>query len=235
MEKIADGVWIVRSGFPRKVMNVYLIEDGDGITLFDAGVRPMQRAIKAAAEKIGRPIKRIVLGHAHPDHRGTAALLAGATGAEVWCHTDEKTDAEGDGGVHYWTFSALKAYERVAMKLLLRLWDAGPVKIAETLKAGDRVAGFTVHHLPGHAPGQIALIRERDDLCLATDVLYTINPGSGNNAPPHTPHEAYNQDTEQARASIRKLAELEPSEIWLGHGKPIRGSVKQKLLATADR
>ena len=34
-ERIADGVWLVRGGFPVKAMNVYLIEDGDGVTVFD--------------------------------------------------------------------------------------------------------------------------------------------------------------------------------------------------------
>jgi len=36
-ERIADGVWIVRGGFPAKTMNVYLIKDGGGVTVFDAG------------------------------------------------------------------------------------------------------------------------------------------------------------------------------------------------------
>ncbi len=31
-ERVADGVWLVRGGFPAKMMNVYLIEDDGGVT-----------------------------------------------------------------------------------------------------------------------------------------------------------------------------------------------------------
>ena len=36
-EPIADGVWVMRGGFPIKTMNVYFVRDGDGVLLFDAG------------------------------------------------------------------------------------------------------------------------------------------------------------------------------------------------------
>ncbi|MGH2871594.1 MAG: nuclear transport factor 2 family protein, partial [Solirubrobacteraceae bacterium] len=47
-EQIATGVWVVRGGFPLKTMNVYLIEDGDGVTVFDAGIEAMGPALRAA-------------------------------------------------------------------------------------------------------------------------------------------------------------------------------------------
>ncbi|MGK2877539.1 MAG: MBL fold metallo-hydrolase [Solirubrobacterales bacterium] len=52
MERIADGVLLVRGGLPR-VMNVYLIEDEGGVTVFDAGVRGMHKAILKAAGPLG--------------------------------------------------------------------------------------------------------------------------------------------------------------------------------------
>ena len=36
MERVADGVWLLR-GDLGKSMNVYFIEDGDGVVQFDAG------------------------------------------------------------------------------------------------------------------------------------------------------------------------------------------------------
>lgn len=255
MEKIAEGVWIIRGGFPRRVFNVYLIEHADsrseqggqgealdltggslrGLTVFDAGARQMTNAILRAAVRIGRPIKRIVLSHAHPDHRGSARPLAQATGAAVWCHVDERDDVERDGGVYYWDYGKLRLYESLVMRLLFKLWDAGPVQVDKTLEDGDKVADFTVHHLPGHTPGLIALLRDRDGFCLASDALYTINPGSGSDVSPRAPHAAYSKDIARARESIRKLAGLEPSTVWLGHGKPLCKNVKQELLAAAER
>jgi hypothetical protein len=43
------------------------------------------------------------------------------------------------------------------------------------------------------------------------------------------PHAAFNQDTERARASIRKLADLEPSAVWAGHADPVTGDVRGQL------
>ena len=37
MEKVADGVWLLR-GDTRKAMNIYFLEDGDGVVQFDAGL-----------------------------------------------------------------------------------------------------------------------------------------------------------------------------------------------------
>ena len=46
--------------------------------------------------------------------------------------------------------------------------------------------------------------------------------------------ETYNYDTEQARASIRKLAALEPAIVWPGHAKPVSGDVRSQLERAAD-
>ncbi len=44
----------------------------------------------------------------------------------------------------------------------------------------------------------------------------------------------YNYDTEQARASIRKLAEMEPAAAWPGHAKAVTGDVRSQLLRAAE-
>ena len=117
---------------------------------------------------------------------------------------------------------------------LIATWDGGPVQIAGTVSEGDDVAGFNVVHLPGHAPGLIGLFRESDRLALVSDMLYTLDPQSGRRQPAHVPHPAFNQDTEQARASIRKLAALEPSAVWAGHADPVTGDVGAQLARAAD-
>ena len=40
---------------------------------------------------------------------------------------------------------------------------------------------------------------------------------------------AFTMDTEQARASIRKLASMSPSVAWAGHANPVRGDVVAQL------
>ncbi len=96
-ERVAEGVWLLRGGLPTRIMHVYAIEDdGGGVTLFDAGIEAMTSAVAAFGARMGS-INRIVLGHAHEDHRGAAPGL----GAPVFCHPLDRADAEGDGGRHY--------------------------------------------------------------------------------------------------------------------------------------
>jgi hydroxyacylglutathione hydrolase len=221
---VAEGVWVVQ-GHPGRC-NVYLIEDEGGATVFDAGARTMVRAVAMAGAKLGG-IRRVVLGHGHTDHRGSAPSL----GAPVWCHADEVVDAEGSGGWRYWdpTLAALPIPQRQVHKALHRLaWDGGPVKITGTVTEGEQVAGFSVVHIPGHAPGQIALWRESDRLALTTDCFYTLEMW-GRDCPPHVPGDVYNYDTEQARQSILKVAALEPAAAWPGHAKPVTGDVRGQL------
>ena len=227
-EPVADGVWVVRGGFPSKTMNVYLIRDGDGVMLFDAGIKAMTAAVAAAGASLGG-ITRVVLGHGHPDHRGVAPYL----GVPVLCHADNREDAEGDGGMRYFDFSKLKPYARPVFPYLLRMWDGGPVTIAATVSEGDELAGFEVVALPGHAPGLIGLWRAADRLALVSDCFYTLDPQTGIHGHPRVPHEAFNHDTEQARASVRKLAAMEPAAAWAGHADPLTGDVRGQLETAA--
>jgi hypothetical protein len=41
--------WLARGGFPLQTMNVYLIEDGDGVTVLDAGVASMSTGRRGPA------------------------------------------------------------------------------------------------------------------------------------------------------------------------------------------
>jgi glyoxylase-like metal-dependent hydrolase (beta-lactamase superfamily II)/ketosteroid isomerase-like protein len=228
-ERIADGVWLVRGGFPLKTFNVFLIEDGEGVTVFDAGIRAMTNSLAAAGQARGG-ITRVVLGHSHADHRGAAPGLR----VPVWCHSAERVDAESDGGAHYIDLSRLRPPARWVLPRLRQTWDGGPVEIERTLEEGDEVAGFRVVHLPGHAPGMIALWRESDRLALSSDCFYTLDIETSRPGPPRVPHPASNQDTEQARASVRKLAALEPATAWPGHADPVTGDVRAQLEAVAD-
>jgi steroid delta-isomerase-like uncharacterized protein len=229
LERVADGVWLIRGGFPKKTMNVYLIEDDGGITAFDAGIRSMTKSIATATAGLGG-IKRVVLGHGHADHRGAAPGL----GVPVLCHPDAVADAQGDGGEHYFDYSKLEhGFARVAMPRLIHHWDGGPVEISGTVEEGDDVAGFEVVLLAGHAPGLIGLWRESDRLALVSDAFYTLDPQTGRYGKPRVPHDAFNQDTEQARASILKLAEREPAAAWPGHAEPLVGDVAAQLREAA--
>lgn len=229
-ERIAEGVWLVRGGFPAKTMNVYLIDDDGGVTVFDAGIESMGPAVATGAAGRGA-IKRVVLSHADADHRGAAPILE----APVFCHQAERVAAEStDSFRDYWDLSKLDPHGRVLLSRLIPTWDGGAVRVQDTVTEGDEIAGFRVVDLPGHAPGLIGLFRDRDRLALVSDCLYTLDPQTGIKGAARVPHPAFNADTEQARESIRKLAALNPSAVWAGHADPVTGDVVAQLQRAAS-
>ena len=235
MEKVADGVWLLQ-GDMRKAMNVYFLEEDAGVVQFDAGTKSMTRKAREAGAQLGG-LKRIVLGHAHADHRGTAPYL----GVPVHCHPDEVADAESDAAIApYMDLSQLPvAPVRWIYPTLLRRWDGGPVKIDGTVSEGDEVAGFRVLHFPGHAPGLIGLWRESDRLAIVSDVIYLVDSARLRPLPKgeaSVPHPAWAWDHAKAKESVRKLAALEPAVVCPGHERPLRGdNLRQVLERAADR
>lgn len=229
-ERIADGVWIVRGGFPQRTMNVFLIEDDGGLTLFDAGISDMTVALASCAARLGG-IRRIVLSHADADHRGAAPGLD----APVYCHPADREAAESSETFRpYWDLSKLGLHGRLLLGRLLPMWDGGAVEIEGTVREGDEVAGFKVIDLPGHAPGLVGLYRESDRIALVSDLIYMLDPQTQIKGRARLPHPAFDIDTEQARASIRKLAAMAPSVVWSGHADPLQGDVGAQLESAAS-
>jgi glyoxylase-like metal-dependent hydrolase (beta-lactamase superfamily II) len=201
-------------------MNVFFVREGDAVVCFDTGSREMAGELRRLADPHGG-ICRVVLSHAHPDHRGAAR----GVGAPVWCHSDERRDAEGDAGKSYWgAFAGVSPAQKLRAQVMTVLRDAGAVSITGTLNEGDRVGSFEVLHMPGHAPGQIALWRAEDRTILVSDCFYTLDERTA-----ALPTRAYNHDSAQALASVRRIAALEPSSAWPGHGPGLRGDVRGAL------
>jgi hydroxyacylglutathione hydrolase len=226
-ELVADGVWRVTKGFPLKI-NAYFVREGDGVAVYDAGMKAMGPLVRDAAAALGGAT-RVVLGNPHGDHRGGARAVR----APNHGHLDDRADAEGDGGAHYFDYSLLPVYMRPFSPRAVRAWDDGPVTIAATLTEGDRVGDFEVVHLPGHSPGCIALWRSSDRLALSNDCFALFDPAFPRAGRPRVPHPSLNWSTERCRASILKLAALDPRTCWPGHYGPLTGDVAGRLRAIA--
>ena len=76
MLEIASGVHWLRLPLPMKLdhVNIYVLDDGDGWTLVDTGMKT--RKVEAMWDALlmgplkGKPVKRVVATHHHPDHIG---------------------------------------------------------------------------------------------------------------------------------------------------------------------
>ncbi len=234
LEETADGVWLLR-GDIKGAMNIYFLRDGDGVVQFDAGTSSMTRAAQVVGRKLGG-VTRVVLGHGHCDHRGTA----GKIGVPVHCHPDEVSDTESEAAIPpYFDLSELEfAPVRWIYPAMLRLWDGGAVKVADTVSEGDEVAGFEVVHFPGHAPGLIGLWRESDRLMLCSDTIYLVDSARMKPLPDgeaSVPHPAFAWDHQKAKESVRKLAGFEPKVVAPGHEHPLRGENLRPVLELAAK
>jgi glyoxylase-like metal-dependent hydrolase (beta-lactamase superfamily II) len=88
--EVAPGVRWVRMPLPfsLKWINLWLIEDGDGWTVVDTGIPNSEtkghwRTI-FENELGGRPIKRVIVTHMHPDHIGLAGWMTRKWQCELW-------------------------------------------------------------------------------------------------------------------------------------------------------
>src|SRR5690349_11407167 len=137
---VAEGVRQVAVGHPF-LAYVYLLDGPEGVIAFDAGVRGSGEDILDAA---GGEIHKVILSHAHADHRGAAPEL----NAPIYCHADELADARGAWPQAYLDFDLIgNEAIRGGLYQLNANWDSGPLEIAGTIAEGDDVAGMRVIHV----------------------------------------------------------------------------------------
>jgi len=176
------------------VENAYLAWEGGRGVLIDPGAEP--ETLEAAIREAGFDPEAILLTHAHFDHVGAVAPLAGAHGLPVYLHRDD-----------------LELYLRapeIARAYGLDL--PPPPEPAGFLDEGDRILGFRVLHLPGHSPGHLAFHRPEDALIFVGDVLFRGSVGR---------YDLPGADREALLRSLARLAALpEATRVLPGHGEP---------------
>ena len=217
MQRLADGVWRL-SERPAPLINVYLAGD----VLIDAGRRWDRRRILRQID--GKDVSMLALTHVHPDHQGVAQDVCETRGIPLACHEADVDAMEGRRPV--------SPGGDLASRLIVRFWQGPPHPVDRPLREGDDVAGFRVVHAPGHAPGEVIFFRDEDRVAICGDVVRNLSYATLRpvlNEPP----DAFNDDTDENRRSIRKLAALNPSLILPGHGAAITDMAKfQRFVET---
>jgi glyoxylase-like metal-dependent hydrolase (beta-lactamase superfamily II) len=223
-----------------------LPEAGDrGWVLVDAGMPGSAELIaRAAAKRFGEGARPagIVLTHGHFDHVGALRTLAERWDAPVWAHRLELPYLTGK--------SAYPPPDPTVggggMARLSLLFPKGPIHLGTRVHAlpDDGVVpgapDWRWHHTPGHAPGHVALFRERDRALVAGDAFVTTKQESveavySQRSEVHGPPMYFTPDWDAARESVRLLADLEPEFAITGHGRPMRGEqFRLALRALAD-
>jgi glyoxylase-like metal-dependent hydrolase (beta-lactamase superfamily II) len=211
--EVAPGVRWVRMPLPFALdhINLWLLEDGDGWTIVDTGYGVP--ATWALWERLfagvmgGRPVRRIVVTHYHPDHVGSAAWLFARTGAPVWMTTSEflsahaaRDDTAGfDRGTGL-DFFGLNGLDTSRIPEKVRLGNAYKRGVPELPRTYRRlmhddelvIGGSTwkVITVFGHAPEHAALHCESLGLLISGDQVLpriTSNVGVWGNQPEADP------------------------------------------------
>jgi glyoxylase-like metal-dependent hydrolase (beta-lactamase superfamily II) len=193
-------------------VNCYLVEEEDGLTLIDCAMPFSAKGILIAALKLRKPIRRIVLTHAHGDHVGALdRLKRELPEAEVMISARDARLLAGD--------TSLQADEPQ-----FPIRGDVPKKIAtrpdRLLQDGDRIGSLTVHAVPGHTPGMLAFLDTRSGALIAGDALQTRGGVAvAGTLMPWFPFPAMaTWHKPSAIESARKLLELKPSLLAVGHG-----------------
>ena len=216
MKQLAPDLWQL-SGLPPNGINVYLAED----VLIDAATCRAGRRILRQIED--RPLSLVSLTHVHPDHQGAVEAVCEARHVPLACHADDVDAMEGRRPLQQGDPG------NPLNRLIEAVWEGPPRKVDRVLNDGVKVAGFRVIHAPGHAPGEVIYFRESDRVAIAGDVINTMNVFTGLPSV-REPPKAFTLDPVQNRGSIRKLLELRPSLVCVGHGAPLRDISKLERL-----
>ena len=218
-------VMLNRLGF----VNACLVREDDGFTLVDTTLSGNARAIVEAASAAGAPIQRIALTHAHGDHIGSLdGLRAELPDAEVILGAREARLVEEE--------RRLDPDEPQAK--VRGSWPSFETPPTRTVSEDDRVGSLRVVFSPGHTPGHVAYLDERDGTLIAGDAFSTFGglAVSGKVRPlfPLVAMATWHRPT--AVASARRLRGLEPTRLVVGHGKPLEdpGPAMDRAIDAAD-
>ncbi len=219
MIEVAENVYHIPL-FPRSMVNAYIV---DGF-LVDAGIRSSERKLLQAIDQLGRHnIQGHVLTHAHPDHQGASAAICQALNIPLWCGAND-ADAMERG-----LFADVDV-SNLVIRFQKRYWVGPPYPVQRRLQEGDRVGEFVALDVPGHAPGHIALWRERDGVLIAGDVVNNANLVT-TRVRLSEPPASFTADVPQNQASIKKIARLRPKLVCVGHGPVLRDTAQLTALA----
>lgn len=192
-------------------VNCYLVSEDDGLTLVDTALGGSAPAILAAAAKLGRPIRRIALTHAHSDHVGALdALHALLPDAEVLISARDARFLAGD--------NRLDAGEgSPKLRGSFTRCTTVPTRL---LAPGDRVGSLEAIASPGHTPGHLAFFDTRDGTLIAGDAFQTRGGiAVAGVVRPLFPFPAMGTwDKAIALASARELRARNPTRLAVGHG-----------------
>lgn len=197
-----------------KFVNCYLVREEEGLTLIDSGLPGSTGAILSAAAEIGLPITRITLTHAHGDHVGSFDAAAGQLpDAEVAITKRTARLLSGD-------LSLDPGEPQAKLRGGFQKCATRPTRL---VGPGDHIGSLRIVASPGHTPDHVAFYDERDGSLIAGDAFQTLGgtavAGQIRWLFPLPAFATWHKPT--ALAAARRLVDLNPARLAVGHGRVI--------------
>ncbi|PYE53082.1 MBL fold metallo-hydrolase [Deinococcus yavapaiensis] len=192
-------------------VNVHVVLSGDVTFVVDTGLTSRQGDVSTFFARVDPDF--VVLTHHHPDHVGNARALWETRGYRIVAPRGDAAYLTGE-----------RPRPVLPLPVIGKILGRAPLVPRAALDLvgdGDDVAGWTVIALPGHTPGQIGLLK--DGVLIAGDAV-----GSRRGAAT-LPPKFLNEHQEDARRTVRKIANLEAREVHVGHGRVLRGDAVTTL------
>ena len=222
--QVAEGVHRLGS----RLFNYYLVEDGEALTLVDAGLPGLRPSLDETLAALGRSlgdIQAVVLTHGHGDHIGIAEAVRTEAGVPVHIHAQDEELAR--TGRQPKRERSLLPYLRygAAWGLIAAFARNGrPPKIGDvsTFGGGDvlDVPGRPVAiPTPGHTDGHVSFHLPDRGVLFTGDAMNNRNPLTGRIGPQIMPA-CLNISSAQALESLSHLEGLDAGAVLFGHGEP---------------
>jgi glyoxylase-like metal-dependent hydrolase (beta-lactamase superfamily II) len=212
-------------------VNCYLVREADGFTLVDTGMLASSaELILYAASELRGPIRRILLTHAHMDHVGSVDALLAKLGAQ---------DTE--------LIANARSLPLLRKPPDLSLWPCEPsgkingsmpgieAKPTRLLSEGDTVGSLRCIETPGHIPGHLSFLDERDGTLYAGDALTAMHDlRVSSDAPWYFPMPKFvTWNAGATLASAKKLLGYPVERFACGHGAVKDGGIPVLRAAVA--
>ncbi len=214
MQSVISGVYQIS----HRIVNSFVIDGDEGVTLIDTGLPRLHRTIVRALPQIGRSvtdITAIVLTHSHRDHTGGAARLKAASGASVYASALDSAAIRGDVPIPTPPISEQLLFLKPLFNMLP---NSERVDVEHRVREGETIdlpADLRVIDTPGHTPGHVSYLLEREGgLLIVGDAAITkrgkVKLGWLNRGQP------------ACAASIRHIAEHDFETACFGHAALLR-------------
>jgi glyoxylase-like metal-dependent hydrolase (beta-lactamase superfamily II) len=206
-------------------VGVWLVRDETGWVMVDAGGPGFEEAVlKQVLACTGEQHPyMLVLTHGHGDHAAAAQRIR-----ELW----KIPVAAGRDEIPFLVGPARYASIKARNPLYKLLQISGPQllgrNVQRPLDEGMQLGDMRVYHVPGHAPGMVALLHPADRALICADTFYNLSDRL------RDPASVFTYDPALNHQSQTRLAQLDFDHLLPSHGPVILREGKarvQELLA----